>query len=463
MPAGRGEPYVEAGYVMGIDFDHDGRAVAPLDIDGDGDLDLALLSLQGLQMLRNEAEAGPAWTRVRLRATKTHPLALGAVVTVDAGGRKQVDRLRLVEGFHTQHAPELHFGLGAAKAISQVEVRWPSGAVERFTGVAPGRRNLLIEGTGVAQGQPVPSWPADAQPTVVGSPSLSVTAVWGDGVERPLGRLGQITIVNVFAPWCEPCKAEMPHLAALAARRKDVAVVAVSVGRDDLQASLDFARAHGPGLPVAFANDRVVGAFFGGSARIPLPSTFVFDATGRLRRAFQRPVDAETLADAVVATATPAVVTDYRYLLRQLLREKRDAEARALLDEAVRRVPDDAFARVRLAEMYLSMGQPDGAKAQLEAALEKAPTDPQALAMLAEVVGVGGDLKQAEALLLRALDVAPRELRALNNLGMVYMKSKRYAEAADMFRRAIDVGPPNPRIQQNLRDALEGQGLAPPP
>ncbi len=462
MPAGKGQPYVEAGYVMGLDFDHDGRAVAPLDIDGDGDLDLALLSLQGLQLLRNEAEAGARWTRVRLRATKTHPLALGAVVTITAGGRSQVDRLRLVEGFHTQHAPELHFGLGGAEAVEQVEVRWPSGAVERFTGVEPGRRNLLVEGTGSAQGQPVPTWPADAQPAVVGSPSLSVTAVWGDGAERPLGRLGQVTLVNVFAPWCEPCKTEMPHLAALAKRRKDIAVVAVSVGRDDLQASLDFAAAHGPGLPVAFANDRVVGAFFGGHARIPLPSTFVFDHTGRLRRAFQRPVDAETLADAVAATATPAVVTDYRYLLRQLLREKRQEEAQALLDEAVRRVPDDAFARVWLAEMYLSMGQPDGARAQLEAALEQAPDDAPALAMLAEVLGVGGDLVRAEALLLRALEGAPREVRALNNLGMVYLKSKRYAEAADMFRRALDVGPRNPRIEDNLRQALEAQGLAPP-
>jgi Flp pilus assembly protein TadD len=461
VPAGKGHPYVEAGYVMGLDFDHDGRAVAPLDVDGDGDLDLALLSLQGLQLLRNEAEAGAAWTRVRLRATKTHPSALGAVVTVTAGGRSQVDRMRLVEGFHTQHAPELHFGLGGAKTVSQVEVRWPSGAVERFTGVEPGRRNLLVEGAGAAQGLPVPTWPADAQPTVVGSPSPSVTAVFGDGVERPLGRVGQVTLVNVFAPWCEPCKTEMPHLAALAEQRKDVAVVAVSVGRDDLQASLDFARTHGPGLPVAFANDRVVGAFFGGSARIPLPSTFVFDHTGRLRRAFQRPVDAETLADAVAATATPAVVTDYRYLLRQLLREKRDAEARALLDEAVRRAPDDAFARVRLAEMYLTLGDAEGAKAQLEAVLEKAPTDPQALAMLAEVLGVGGDLARAEALLLRALEAAPNDLRALNNLGMVYLKSKRHAEAADMFRRALDAGPPNPRVQENLREALEAQGLAP--
>ncbi|MCB9536695.1 MAG: ASPIC/UnbV domain-containing protein [Myxococcales bacterium] len=462
MPAGKGQPYVEAGYVMGLDFDHDGRAVAPLDMDGDGDRDLALLSLQGLQLMRNEAEAGAGWTRVRLRATKTHPLALGAVVTVTAGGRSQVDRLRLVEGFHTQHAPELHFGLGAAKAVERVEVRWPSGAVEQFGGVEPGRRNLLVEGAGVARAQAVPAWPGDAQPTVVGSPSLSVSAVWGDGVERPLGRVGQVTLVNVFAPWCEPCKTEMPHLAALAKRRSDVAVVAVSVGRDDLQASLDFAAAHGPGLPVAFANDRVVGAFFGGNARIPLPSTFVFDHTGRLRRAFQRPVDAETLADAVASTATPAVVTDYRYLLRQLLREKRHAEAQALLDEAVRRVPDDASARVWLAEMYLSVGQPDGARAQLEAALEKAPGDARALATLAEVVGVGGDLVRAEALLLRALEVAPRELGALNNLGMVYLKSKRHAEAADMFRRALDVEPHNPRVQQNLRDALEAQGLAPP-
>jgi hypothetical protein len=43
----------------------------------------------------------------------------------------------------------LHFGVGSAEKIESVEVRWPSGKVERFKNLAADRFYALLEGEGV--------------------------------------------------------------------------------------------------------------------------------------------------------------------------------------------------------------------------------------------------------------------------------------------------------------------------
>ena len=108
--------YVEAGFPAGLDFDHDGRAAAPIDIDGDGRLDLALLTRQGLKLLLNDPPpgVGGGFVRLRLRATRSEAHALGATVLVRAGTHRQLERVRLTAGFHTQLSPELHFGTAEA-------------------------------------------------------------------------------------------------------------------------------------------------------------------------------------------------------------------------------------------------------------------------------------------------------------------------------------------------------------
>src|SRR5688572_1403877 len=64
-PDGDSPRFHDAAYVLGLDFDDDGRSSAPVDIDGDGDLDLALLGLQGLRILENTA-APAHFARIRL-------------------------------------------------------------------------------------------------------------------------------------------------------------------------------------------------------------------------------------------------------------------------------------------------------------------------------------------------------------------------------------------------------------
>jgi len=43
----------------------------------------------------------------------------------------------------------LHFGLGKATSLDSLEILWPSGAVERFSGVAADKIYVLVEGQGI--------------------------------------------------------------------------------------------------------------------------------------------------------------------------------------------------------------------------------------------------------------------------------------------------------------------------
>ena len=57
-----------------------------------------------------------------------------------------------------QHDLRVHFGLGAAKQIDRLEIRWPNGsAPEVLTGVAAGQIVTVTEGKGITARTPLQS------------------------------------------------------------------------------------------------------------------------------------------------------------------------------------------------------------------------------------------------------------------------------------------------------------------
>ncbi len=83
------------------------------------------------------------WIVVRLRGAISHRDAYGARVTIRAGGRTQLREL------HTSPVdPQpLHFGLGTATAVDEIEVRWPSGILQTLRGVDVDRVIQIAEPT----------------------------------------------------------------------------------------------------------------------------------------------------------------------------------------------------------------------------------------------------------------------------------------------------------------------------
>jgi hypothetical protein len=138
----------QSGAVFARAFSARGLAVG--DYDNDGDLD-ALLANNGEPpaLLRNEGGSRGNWLGLRLVATKSNPAAVGAVITWQAGGVKR-SRLKTGGGSYlASHDPREVLGLGEAAKADAVEIRWPSGRVDRLANPPAGRYVTVVEGEGV--------------------------------------------------------------------------------------------------------------------------------------------------------------------------------------------------------------------------------------------------------------------------------------------------------------------------
>jgi thiol-disulfide isomerase/thioredoxin len=111
-------------------------------------------------------------------------------------------------------------------------------------------------------------------------PALSLRAVpSGERVELPLR--GRVTVIDLFATWCGPCRHSLPALERLRQRfagRVDF----VSVAQDDDPAKVErFARELHLGARVLLDPERQAYRLLGAHE---LPTTYVVDAAGVVRR-----------------------------------------------------------------------------------------------------------------------------------------------------------------------------------
>ena len=131
-----------------------GSAVGDYDTDGDPDL-LVFNSGQPLSLLRNDSGHGNHWITVRLAGADGNPNGIGARVTAYSGDLVQTRELRGSRSYLSQSQLHVSLGLGHRSQLDDIEVRWPSGRLERFGPFAAGQVLVLIEGRGISA-QPSP-------------------------------------------------------------------------------------------------------------------------------------------------------------------------------------------------------------------------------------------------------------------------------------------------------------------
>jgi len=135
----------------GITTPFNSHGVAAADFDNDGAVEILVNNSHDRpSLLKNFGEHGN-WILLKLEGTKSNRDAIGAKVTVRVGDHQQTQEVRSGGGYISQSDFRLHFGLGKAIKADAVEIRWPSGLVQRFENIAGNRVVKIRESIGIME------------------------------------------------------------------------------------------------------------------------------------------------------------------------------------------------------------------------------------------------------------------------------------------------------------------------
>ena len=143
-----GEQFLDVSFASGADIDADSRSVIAADVDLDGGVDLLVGSAGGgpLRLFMNRCAGNNSHVSIKLVGVQSNRSGIGSRVVVECGPRKIHRDVFAVDGFMGQGPTLLQVGLGEAKLIDRLTVRWPSGEVSEHHQVPINGRVVITEG-----------------------------------------------------------------------------------------------------------------------------------------------------------------------------------------------------------------------------------------------------------------------------------------------------------------------------
>ena len=128
----------------------------------------------------------------------------------------------------------------------------------------------------------------------VEAPALSGMTLSGTNYTYSVGK---VAVVNVWASWCSPCRAEAPTLAALAKKYSDVAFIGI-LTRDNPATAEAFQRRFSLPYPTLIDDSLLIG-FKGSLPANAIPSTVLIDKSGNVAARISGVVTVASLSDLI--------------------------------------------------------------------------------------------------------------------------------------------------------------------
>lgn len=139
------------------------RGLAVGDFWNDGRLSAVIVNRNGPpSLLVNHKAYANHWIEIKTVGTRSNRSGIGARVSVKTDLREMTDEVRSGSSYISNNYIRVHFGLGATRRIQYIEVRWPSGLMERFRDPTADSIVTVKEGSG-----------EEARPATESSPKMN--------------------------------------------------------------------------------------------------------------------------------------------------------------------------------------------------------------------------------------------------------------------------------------------------
>ena len=391
----------DASAESGLNFADDSRAFAVTELTGDGCLDVLLKNRRGpqLRVLRNRCGQARERIAFRLRGLKSNRDAIGARIAVDG----QTKWIGAGSGYLSQHTKTLYFGV---ETVNHVTVTWPSGAVQKFEGLKPGRLYDMKEGAA----------PVEVR---VFKPTAPIAAKAVNSDNQP--RL-QDTWFDDPVPLPEKQK--------------------------------------GPGLFVVDADNPNLSAYslfrrylFEYRAPLELPLRLLLNADGKAIKIYAAAPSTEQVAWDLRERREPTGTRDFFKLGASLLWCGYPEQALPYLEATLARQPDNVRTLVLAAQVHREANRFDEASKFLDRALAADPKSAEAWNETGGIALARGQYEPALDAFEQSLQTKSNALYAILNAGQAADKLNRQPLAERYYREAI-------RVEPASAEALQGLGLA---